>query len=91
VHEAGGQGVEAATHWSYGAELAHLFPKVRVESDPIFVRDWAPSGAFGRGSANHHYDGAQRRVIGTVTRPYVGAMTTVANCGPAWRGQLSRR
>jgi hypothetical protein len=53
--------------------------------------DWAPSGAFGRGSANHHYDGAQRRVIGIVTRPYVGAMTTIAICGPAWTDQLSRR
>jgi transcriptional regulator GlxA family with amidase domain len=37
----------AATHWSYCAELARRFPNVRVESDPIFVRDgsvWSSAG-----------------------------------------------
>ena len=40
-------GRRAATHWSYCAELARRFPKVRVESDPIFVRDgsvWTSAG-----------------------------------------------
>jgi transcriptional regulator GlxA family with amidase domain len=40
-------GRRAATHWSFCAELARRFPKVRVESDPIFVRDgpvWSSAG-----------------------------------------------
>jgi transcriptional regulator GlxA family with amidase domain len=40
-------GRRAATHWSSCAELARRFPKVRVESDPIFVRDgsvWSSAG-----------------------------------------------
>ena len=40
-------GRRAATHWLYCAELARRFPKVRVESDPIFVRDgrvWSSAG-----------------------------------------------
>jgi transcriptional regulator GlxA family with amidase domain len=40
-------GRRATTHWSYCAELARRFPKVRVESDPIFVRDgpvWSSAG-----------------------------------------------
>jgi transcriptional regulator GlxA family with amidase domain len=40
-------GRRAATHWSYCAELARRFPRVRVESDPIFVRDgpvWTSAG-----------------------------------------------
>ncbi|MBS0224398.1 MAG: GlxA family transcriptional regulator [Proteobacteria bacterium] len=40
-------GRRAATHWSVCAELARRFPKVRVESDPIFVRDgpvWTSAG-----------------------------------------------
>lgn len=40
-------GRRAATHWSYCAELARRFPLVRVESDPIFVRDgaiWTSAG-----------------------------------------------
>jgi transcriptional regulator GlxA family with amidase domain len=40
-------GRRAVTHWSYCAELARRFPKVRVESDPIFVRDgavWSSAG-----------------------------------------------
>jgi len=40
-------GRRAATHWSFCAELARRFPKVRVESDPIFVRDgsvWTSAG-----------------------------------------------
>ena len=40
-------GRRAATHWSYCAELARRFPAVRVESDPIFVRDgsiWTSAG-----------------------------------------------
>ena len=32
-------GRRAATHWSVCAELARRFPAVRVEADPIFVRD----------------------------------------------------
>ena len=40
-------GRRAATHWSVCAELARRFPDVRVESDPIFVRDgpvWTSAG-----------------------------------------------
>jgi transcriptional regulator GlxA family with amidase domain len=40
-------GRRAVTHWSFCAELARRFPKVRVESDPIFVRDgavWSSAG-----------------------------------------------
>ena len=40
-------GRRAVTHWSYCAELARRFPKVRVESDPIFLRDgpvWSSAG-----------------------------------------------
>jgi transcriptional regulator GlxA family with amidase domain len=40
-------GRRAVTHWSYCAELAQRFPAVRVESDPIFVRDgpvWTSAG-----------------------------------------------
>jgi len=40
-------GRRAATHWSYCDQLARRFPKVRVESDPIFVRDgpvWSSAG-----------------------------------------------
>jgi transcriptional regulator GlxA family with amidase domain len=40
-------GRRAATHWLYCAELAQRFPAVRVESDPIFVRDgsvWTSAG-----------------------------------------------
>ena len=40
-------GRRATTHWSYCAELARRFPKVRVESDPIFVHDgpvWSSAG-----------------------------------------------
>ena len=40
-------GRRAATHWSNGAELAARYPKVHVESDPIFVRDgsvWTSAG-----------------------------------------------
>lgn len=40
-------GKRAATHWSVYAELARRFPAVRVESDPIFVRDgavWTSAG-----------------------------------------------
>jgi transcriptional regulator GlxA family with amidase domain len=40
-------GRRAATHWSCCAELARRFPKVRVEPDPIFVRDgsvWTSAG-----------------------------------------------
>lgn len=40
-------GRRAATHWSLCAELARRFPSVRVESDPIFVRDgriWTSAG-----------------------------------------------
>ncbi len=40
-------GRRAATHWSVCAELARRFPAVRVEADPIFVRDgpvWTSAG-----------------------------------------------
>jgi transcriptional regulator GlxA family with amidase domain len=40
-------GRRAVTHWSYCAELARRFPAVRVEADPIFVRDgsiWTSAG-----------------------------------------------
>ncbi|HEY6434735.1 MAG TPA: GlxA family transcriptional regulator [Acetobacteraceae bacterium] len=40
-------GRRAATHWSFCAELARRFPQVRVEGDPIFVRDgpvWSSAG-----------------------------------------------
>ena len=40
-------GLRAATHWSNCAELSQRFPKVRVEADPIFVRDgsvWTSAG-----------------------------------------------
>jgi transcriptional regulator GlxA family with amidase domain len=40
-------GRRAATHWSFCAELARRFPAVRVEPDPIFVRDgpvWSSAG-----------------------------------------------
>jgi transcriptional regulator GlxA family with amidase domain len=40
-------GRRAATHWSCCDELARSFPAVRVESDPIFVRDgaiWTSAG-----------------------------------------------
>jgi transcriptional regulator GlxA family with amidase domain len=40
-------GRRAVTHWSYCAELAKRYPAVRVERDPIFVRDdpvWTSAG-----------------------------------------------
>nr|QIG95125.1 GlxA family transcriptional regulator [Bradyrhizobium sp. 6(2017)] len=40
-------GRRAATHWQFCAELAERFPAVRVEPDPIFVRDgsfWTSAG-----------------------------------------------
>jgi transcriptional regulator GlxA family with amidase domain len=40
-------GRRAATHWSVCAELARRFPDIRVESDPIFVKDgsvWTSAG-----------------------------------------------
>ncbi|HUB10866.1 MAG TPA: GlxA family transcriptional regulator [Acetobacteraceae bacterium] len=40
-------GRRAATHWMYCAKLAQRFPAVRVETDPIFVRDgtvWTSAG-----------------------------------------------
>jgi transcriptional regulator GlxA family with amidase domain len=40
-------GRRAATHWSLCDELARRFPRVRVEPDPIFVRDgpvWTSAG-----------------------------------------------
>ena len=40
-------GRRAVTQWSFCAELARRFPKVRVESDPIFLRDgpvWSSAG-----------------------------------------------
>jgi transcriptional regulator GlxA family with amidase domain len=40
-------GRRAATHWKYCTRLAQRFPSVRVEPDPIFVRDgpvWTSAG-----------------------------------------------
>jgi transcriptional regulator GlxA family with amidase domain len=40
-------GRRAATHWMHCAELARRFPGIRVEPDPIFVRDgaiWTSAG-----------------------------------------------
>lgn len=40
-------GRRATTHWSFCAELAQRFPAVRVETNPIFVRDgriWTSAG-----------------------------------------------
>jgi transcriptional regulator GlxA family with amidase domain len=40
-------GRRAVTHWSFCAELTRRFPAVRVEPDPIFVRDgpvWTSAG-----------------------------------------------
>ena len=40
-------GRRAATHWQYCARLAQRFPAVRIEPDPIFVRDgpvWTSAG-----------------------------------------------
>ncbi|PAY08773.1 AraC family transcriptional regulator [Bradyrhizobium sp. UFLA03-84] len=40
-------GRRAVTHWGFWEELAARFPEVRVESDPIFVRDgtfWTSAG-----------------------------------------------
>jgi len=40
-------GKRAATHWAYCADLARRFPAVRVQADPIFVRDgdvWSSAG-----------------------------------------------
>jgi transcriptional regulator GlxA family with amidase domain len=41
------EGRRAATHWMHCAELARRFPSIRVEPDPIFVRDgalWTSAG-----------------------------------------------
>ena len=40
-------GRRATTHWAYCGDLARRFPTVRVEADPIFVRDgavWTSAG-----------------------------------------------
>jgi transcriptional regulator GlxA family with amidase domain len=40
-------GRRAVTHWSFCGELARCYPAIRVESDPIFVRDgsvWTSAG-----------------------------------------------
>ena len=40
-------GRRASTHWAYAARLARLYPQVRVDPDPIFVRDgdvWTSAG-----------------------------------------------
>lgn len=40
-------GCRATTHWAWSADLARRYPRVRVESDPIFVRDgpvWTSAG-----------------------------------------------
>lgn len=40
-------GRRATTHWSYCADLARRFPAIRVEGDPIFLRDgpvWTSAG-----------------------------------------------
>jgi len=40
-------GRRATTHWSACAELARRYPRVRVESDPIFIRQGAVSTSAG--------------------------------------------
>jgi transcriptional regulator GlxA family with amidase domain len=40
-------GRRATTHWAHCSELARRYPQIRVESDPIFVRDgkvWSSAG-----------------------------------------------
>lgn len=40
-------GRRATTHWSYCADLARRFPAIRVETNPIFIRDgrfWTSAG-----------------------------------------------
>lgn len=40
-------GRRAVTHWSYCAELSRRYPSIKVEPDPIFVRDgaiWSSAG-----------------------------------------------
>lgn len=40
-------GRRATTHWSFCAELARRYPNIRIEPDPIFVRDgavWTSAG-----------------------------------------------
>jgi transcriptional regulator GlxA family with amidase domain len=40
-------GRRATTHWGHAAELAHLYPQIRVEPDRIFIRDgaiWTSAG-----------------------------------------------
>src|SRR5258705_3918462 len=40
-------GKSATTHWAHCADLAQRYPKIRVETDPIFVRDgavWSSAG-----------------------------------------------
>lgn len=40
-------GRRAATHWKYCARLAGRYPRIRVEADPVFVRDgniWTSAG-----------------------------------------------
>jgi transcriptional regulator GlxA family with amidase domain len=40
-------GKRATTHWAFAGELARSYPRVRVETDPIFVRDgkvWSSAG-----------------------------------------------
>lgn len=32
-------GRQATTHWKYCEQLAHRYPKIRIDPDPIFVRD----------------------------------------------------
>lgn len=32
-------GKQVATHWAFAAELASRYPKVRVDADPIYVKD----------------------------------------------------
>ena len=40
-------GRRAATHWSFCADLARRYPEIRIEPDPIFIRDgsiWTSAG-----------------------------------------------
>jgi transcriptional regulator GlxA family with amidase domain len=32
-------GRRATAHWKFGEELAKLYPRVRVESNPLWVKD----------------------------------------------------
>ena len=66
-------GRRAATHWMHCAELARRFPAIRVEPDPIFVRDGAIWTSAGVTAAHRSGAGACRRGRGALLGPCRGA------------------